>query len=106
MKHPSSIIVLGAMSAHGSVALYFLQPDTTINGAKYLDLFKDKLEIYMMVRDGNVFMYDGAPCHWAKSMKNFLQEKNVDILNWPENSPDLNTIKNLWHVMKNKVADE
>ena len=39
-------------------------------------------------------------------MKNFLYEKNVDILDWHENSPDLNLIKNLWHVMKNEVAGQ
>ena len=60
----------------------------------------------MMVHDCNVFMHDSAPCHKAKSVKNFLQEKKVDILDWPGNSPDPNPIENLWHVMKNEVADQ
>ena len=59
-----------------------------------------------MVHDCNVFMHDGASCHREKSVKNFLQEKNVDILDWPENSLDLNPVENLWHVMKNEVADQ
>ena len=46
------------------------------------------------------------PCPRAKSVQNFLQEKNVDILDWPGKSPDLNLIKNLWHMMKNEVADQ
>ena len=50
MKHPTSIMVWGAMSAHGTAGLYFLQPGTTIKGAKYLDLLKNKLEIHMMVQ--------------------------------------------------------
>ena len=41
IKHPPSIMVWGAMSAHGTAGRYFLQPDTTMNGAKYLDLLKD-----------------------------------------------------------------
>ena len=77
-----------------------------MNGAKYLDLLKDKLEINMVADDCSVFMHDGIPCHEAKSVKSFLREKNVDILDWPGNSPDLNPIENLWHVMKNKVADQ
>ena len=58
-----------------------------------------------MVHDCNVFMHDGSPCHRAKLVKNFLQE-NVDILDWPGNTSDLNPIENLWHVMKNEVADQ
>ena len=106
MKHPLSIMVWGAMSAHGTGALYFLQLGTIINAAKYLDLFNDKLEIHMMVHDCNVFVHDGAPCHKAKSVKNFLQEKNFDILDWQGNSLDLNQIENLRHVMKNEVAEQ
>ena len=70
-----------AMPAHGASSLvYFFQPSTTMNGAKYLELLKDKLDMHMMVHDCNVFMHDGAPCRKAKSVKNFLQEKNVDVL--------------------------
>ena len=106
MKHPPCIMVWRAMSAHGTAGLYFLQPGTTTNGTKYLDLLMDKLEIHMAVHNCNVFMHNGAPCHRAKSVTNFLQEKNVHIIDWPGNSPDLNTIENLWHVMKNAVADQ
>ena len=42
----------------------------------------------------------------SKVSKELLREKNVDILKWPGNSPDLNPIENLWHVMKNEVADQ
>ena len=106
MKHPTSIMVSGAMSAHGTPGLNFLQPGTNMNGANYLDLLKDKLEIHMMVHDCNVFMHDGASCHRVKSVKNFSQQKNVDILDWPGNNPDLNPIKSLWHMMKSEVADQ
>ena len=60
----------------------------------------------MLMRDCNVFMHDGAPCYRAKLAKNFVHEKNVDFLDRPGNSPDLNSIKNILHVMKNKVADQ
>ena len=41
-------MVWGAMSAHDATGLHFFQPGTTINGAKYLDQLKDKLEIHMI----------------------------------------------------------
>ena len=108
MKHPPSIMVREAMLAHGTAGLYFLQSGITINDAKYLNLLKDKLEIRMIVHDCNVFMHDSAPCCRAKSVKNFLQKKSVDTdtLDWPGNTSDPNPIENVWHVMKNQVADQ
>lgn len=35
-----------------------------------------------------VFMQDGPPFYTAKSIKAFLQEKNIPLLPWPGNSPD------------------
>ena len=98
-------MVWGAMSGQGTAGLYFLHPVAPKNGSKYQDLLRDKSEIHMIVHDYNAFMHDGAPCHRAKSVQNFLQ-KNVDILVWPGNSPHLNPIENLWHIMKNEVADQ
>ena len=35
-----------------------------------------------------------------------MKEKEIKVLDWPGNSPDLNPIANLWEVLKNKVADK
>ena len=53
-----------------------------------------------------VFVQDGVPCHRSKIVAQFLKSKKIKILDWPENSPDLNPIDNLWTVLKDKVSEK
>ena len=50
------------------------------------------------------FQQDSAPCHKAKAVTRKLQDKNVNVLQWPRNSLDFNQIENLWTVNKQKVS--
>ena len=75
-----------------------------MNGQKYLALLKEKLDQHMTIHRSTIFMHDGAPCYRAKV--NYLDQKNIERLEWPGNSPDLNPIENLWSVMKQKVSEK
>lgn len=43
-------------------------------------------------------MHDSAPCHRARSVTSFLPAKNVTVLSWPGNSPDMNRLENMWEL--------
>lgn len=77
-----------------------------MNAEKYIGVIQQKV-----VRDmerafptgGGIFQQDLAPCHTAKKVKKFFEEKRINVLDWPGNSPDLNPIENLWSIVKTRL---
>ena len=40
---------------------------------------------------------------YFQKMRTFFEEKDITILDWPGNSPDLNPIKNLRAIIKRRI---
>ena len=36
-------------------------------------------------------------------MQDYFAEENIEVLEWPPHSPDLNIIENFWAIMKHKI---
>ncbi|GFW92449.1 putative transposase like protein [Trichonephila clavipes] len=41
-----------------------------------------------------------------RSIKPFLGQQNIPLLDWPGNSPDMNPVENIWELMKREVAKD
>ncbi len=46
---------------------------------------------------------DNDPKHTSNICKQFINENAPRLLEWPSNSPDVNSIENIWSVVKHKV---
>ncbi|GFV34257.1 uncharacterized protein TNCV_991781 [Trichonephila clavipes] len=77
---------------------------------QYKDVLQNRLipqlEEWFPNGEPNIFMQEGAPCHTSRSVEAFLAEQDIPLLDWPGNSPDMNTIENVWELMKREVAKD
>lgn len=107
VKFPASIMVWGCISAKGVGQLHFI--DGMVNAEKYINILEESLlpSIPKLADCGEyTFQQDGASSHTAKRTKSWLQCKEIGVLDWPSNSPDLSPIENIWGIMKRNLKNE
>jgi hypothetical protein len=96
-------MVWGSITTHSRTPL--VVPAGNLTGMRYRnEIIQPYVIPFIQAQANNVtFQQDNARPHVARVVRDYLTQKNVDLLPWPAVSPDFSPIEQVWDEMEQRL---
>jgi hypothetical protein len=106
VKHGGGkVMVWGCISWHGVGELYHVQGN--LEKFQFRSILKGPLlhsfDSQHVDPSYILFQMDNDPKHTSRVARQFLMENNMELLDWPPYSPDMNIIEHIWDVLEKRL---
>ena len=97
-----SLMVWGSISVRSRKELLVL--NGTLTGQHYINEVLQPVVLPFVHQHHIVLQDDNARPHQARIVQQFLQQNNMDHLDWPARSPDLSPVEHVWDILGQRVG--